>query len=310
MTFIPTKTRTMVIDAPGPEGPESLHLPDVWRIRLIGPGAASLSPPGLCNALLDVGLLTEISAWKKAAYYQLENPTERYIQFADNSGHSFKHGVEKVKSFDGTTRGTIRIENPKIAEHHVTLSFLPSAAKKTWVEDTIRRAGMNANGLTQSSYRSDQWHFNTNKKIDEIPHYLLVTGRRLEFDILVQVAGRLIECKECGSIEHRSNNCPITKEKKRNDYLARQQRKGTEKKKKRLKEEQKRIDRKPKNLMKLSDKQKKKKRKKEEKEKKEKERKKYKKKMKKKKEWKEKKEKERKKYKGKMKRKKEEKERK
>ena len=213
----------MNIHASGPEGPETLHLPNVWRIRLVGPGAAPLTPPRLLNALLDVGLITEVEAWKKAAYYQLENPTERYIQFADDTGHTFRHGIEKEKSLDGISKGMIRIENPKIEDHRVTLSFVPPAARMSWVEDTLHTAGINASGLTKSSYRADQWHFNTNLPIDRIPHYLLVTGRRMEFDILVQVAGRLIECKECGSIDHRTNNCPDIKAQKKREYLARQQ---------------------------------------------------------------------------------------
>ena len=225
-TYMPTDRRVVEVSLPEAREPISLHLPDVWRIRLSGPGAAAFSPPSLGNKLLDLGLINSIAGFQKAAYYHLENPLERYIQFISDEDHSFEHGREYNISFqpnDPSRTGTIRIENPRKKESRCTLSFIPPGLNQEWVQTILEQAKIDATELTRSKFRADQWHFNTSKEINTIPHYLFVKGRT-SLNILLQVAGRLIECQQCGETIHRTNQCPEVKEYRRTDYERRKQR--------------------------------------------------------------------------------------
>ena len=226
-TFVPTSKRVVEVSLPEAREPISLHLPGVWRIRLSGPGAAAFSPPSLGNKLLDLGLISSMTIYQSAAYYQLENPLERFIQFRNEEGYNFQHGKEYTISFqpnDPTKTGTIRIEDPRKKESRCTLSFVPPGVDREWVEKLIEEAGLNATDLSRSKYRADQWHFSSNTPTNQIPHYVYVKGK-VSLNILLQVAGRLIECQQCGDTNHRTNNCPDVKEFRRIDYEKRRQRK-------------------------------------------------------------------------------------
>ena len=131
--YIPTTSRVVEVSLPEAREPISLHLPGVWRIRLSGPGAAAFSPPSLGNKLLDLGLVNSIAGFQKAAYYQLENPLERYIQFSSDEDHNFEHGKEYQICFqpnDPSRTGTIRIENPKKKRVTLHSQFRPTRPRQ------------------------------------------------------------------------------------------------------------------------------------------------------------------------------------
>ena len=231
---VPTTRRVVAVRSPACGSPTSLHLPAAWRIRLSGAGAAAYSPSQLEATLLNLGLITDTGTWRAASYYQLENPLERYIQFASSENINFAHGVERTVYFSTSqpeAAGTLRIENPMINEHRCTLSFVPPTATETWLKYILEAAGIKPTGLMRNKTRKDQWHFDSNTPLDIVPHYLHVTSGGMTFEVLLQVAGRLIECRTCGLVSHRSNKCPAMKEQKRQDYQARQNRRKEEEEK-------------------------------------------------------------------------------
>ena len=57
------------------------HLPGTWKLPLYGPGALSARPEQIGAAMLSEGLISTMETWKKAAYYRLQSPFERFVSF-------------------------------------------------------------------------------------------------------------------------------------------------------------------------------------------------------------------------------------
>ena len=92
-------------------------------------------------------------------------------------------------------------------ELRCTLSFVAPSATVEWVGTLLERAGIPPISLQRSRNRADQWHFATVVQEALIPHYITVPGKITQ-SILVQVQGRLIECRHCGALDHRTYTCP------------------------------------------------------------------------------------------------------
>ena len=76
---VKSRKRTVQIFSPETFEPESLHLDNVWRIRLMGPGANNFNPIKLGGFLLSVEAIKSLRCWEEASLYQLGNPSERYM---------------------------------------------------------------------------------------------------------------------------------------------------------------------------------------------------------------------------------------
>ena len=99
------------------------------------------------------------------------------------------------------------VEEVSRRELRCTLSFVAPSATVEWVGTLLERAGIPPIGLQRSRNRADQWHFATVVQEALIPHYITVPGKITQ-SILVQVQGRLIECRHCGALDHRTYTCP------------------------------------------------------------------------------------------------------
>ena len=213
----------------GIKEPESLHLPNRFRIRLTGKGAAVFNPIQLGGFLLSVGAVKSSRCWEEAQYYQLGNPFERFVAFKPNDPDvNFQHAAEYQCAFDDKSpnaMGTIRLEDCRVMETNVTLSFVAPSAQHDYVEEVCRLANLETIDLRRSKYREDQWHFKTSTKREEIPHYLVVPMKTFSQEILVTIPNRWTECLHCGTVNHRTNQCPQEKERKRREYQERQRKK-------------------------------------------------------------------------------------
>ena len=223
---VPSANRIVTVSVSGMAEPQSMHLPNRFRIRLTGKGAPSFNPIKLGGFLLSVGAIKSSRSWEEAQYYELGNPYERYVAFDPNDQDvNFNHGEEFSCAFDDNDQnnlGKLRIEDCRITETNVSLSFVAPSAEESYVEEALRMAGMFPIGLRRSRYRQDQWHFRTTKERDSIPHYIIIPMKTFCQEILVTIPGRWSECMHCGTTEHRTNQCPREKERKRQEYNDRQ----------------------------------------------------------------------------------------
>ena len=221
--------RVVTVLVSGMKEPESLHLPNRFRIRLTGKGAAGFNPIQLGGFLLSVGAVKSSRCWEEAQYYQLGNPFERFVAFSPNDTDvNFTHGAEYQCAFDNkdpNSTGSIRIEDCRVTETSVTLSFVAPTAQQDYVEEICRLAELQPIGLRRSKYREDQWHFKTSAEREAIPHYIVVPMRSFSQEILVTIPNRWTECLHCGTVNHRTNQCPQEKERKRREYQERQKKK-------------------------------------------------------------------------------------
>ena len=222
----PSLNRVVTVSVSGMIEPDSMHLPDRFRIRLTGKGAAIFNPIQLGGFLLSVGAIKSSRCWEEAQYYQLCNPYERFVSFQPNDPDvNFQHGNEYACTFDERdpdSIGRVRIEDCRIKETHVTISFVAPSAEHDYVEEALRLAKMQPIGLKRSRFRQDQWHFRTVLQREHIPHYLIIPMKSFCQEILVTIPGRWTECLHCATTEHRTNQCPREKETKRKEYQERQ----------------------------------------------------------------------------------------
>ena len=222
----PAQNRVVTVVISGIKEPESLHLPNRFRIRLSGKGAAGFNPIQLGGFLLSVGAIKSSRCWEEAQYYQLGNPFERFVAFTQNDPDvNFNHGAEFQCAFDEREPdaiGTVRIEDCRVTETNVTLSFVAPSAEEDYVEEMCRLADLQPIGLRKSKHRADQWHFKTSTERDLIPHYIVVPSKNICQEILVTIPNRWSECLHCGTVNHRTNQCPQEKERRRREYQERQ----------------------------------------------------------------------------------------
>ena len=222
----PAQNRVVTVVVSGMKEPDSLHLPNRYRIRLTGKGAAGFNPIHLGGFLLSVGAVKSSRCWEEAQYYQLGNPFERFVAFAPNDPDvNFNHGAEFQCAFDDrdpNAIGTVCIEDCRVTETNVTLSFVAPSAEHDYVEEMCRLANLQPIGLRKSKYRADQWHFKTSTERDAIPHYIVVPMKNLCQEILVTIPNRWSECLHCGTVQHRTNQCPQEKERRRREFQERQ----------------------------------------------------------------------------------------
>ena len=165
---VPSSNRVVTVSVSGMAEPQSMHLPNRFRIRLTGKGAPGFNPIKLGGFLLSIGAIKSARSWEEAQYYELGNPYERYVAFDPNDQDvNFRHGEEFSCAFDENDQrsiGTIRIEDCRITETNVSISFVAPSAEQDFVEEALRLAGMNPIGLRRSRYRQDQWHFRTTRR--------------------------------------------------------------------------------------------------------------------------------------------------
>ena len=222
----PAHNRVVTVVVSGLKEPDSPHLPNRFRIRLTGKGAAGFNPIQLGGFLLSVGAVKSSRCWEEAQYYQLGNPFECFVAFKPNDPDvNFEHAAEYQCAFDDrdpNSIGTIRLEDCRVTETSVTLSFVAPSAQHDYVEEMCRLADLQPIGLRRSKHREDQWHFKTSTEREEIPHYIVVPMKNFSQEVLVTIPNRWSECMHCGTTQHRTNQCPQEKERKRREYQERQ----------------------------------------------------------------------------------------
>ena len=142
--------------------------------------------------------------------------------------------------------GRMQVEEVGRKELRCTISFVVPSATREWVGTLLSRAGIPPIGLRRSRYRADQWNFSTLTQERGIPHWVAVPGK-INQELLVQVQGRLIECRYCGQVEHRTYSCPHKQQTTRQSYAAMVDRQAMEERARKMlqqekEKEQKRIE--------------------------------------------------------------------